>query len=128
MAKAVPTSETSFSSILAESLISSIGLTDTISEVHIKPSIRKRLAKSFTDRVRRLAGTPELWGRSAKTLSVNIDSNDKVSVNLEGSVDEVLQAQMLEYGTPDLPPRAVMRTAEADFTEEYKVMMRDYEL
>jgi hypothetical protein len=47
---------------------------------------------------------------------------------VEGTEEELRMAEALEYGTPDSPPRGVMRVYENDFNEEYKVAMKGYDL
>lgn len=126
MAKATSTSESSLSSALADALTRIVGIPSGVSDQHVMPAIRQKVAKTFTDRVRKEAGTPELWGSSAKSIDVTIGPDDRVSVSPSGTPEEVREAEMLEYGTPDVPPRAVMRTYEASFNEEYKVMMNGY--
>lgn len=128
MPKATSTSEISLSSIMAESLLRVVGVNDSISEHHVKPTIRKRIGKLFTERVRKHASSPELWGASAKSIQVDITDDDNVVVSAVGTQGEIDNAHLLEYGTPDSPPVAVMRTYEADLNEEYKVSMREYDL
>ena len=128
MAKATSTSESSLSSILATALIGSSGVTSIVSEAHVKPSIRKSVSKSFTERIRKEVGTPELWGPRSGSIEVSIAPNDLVSISAIGTPEEIYEAEMLEYGTPDSPPRAVMRTYEKSFNEEYKVIMSGYGL
>jgi len=128
MQKATSTSIDSPSSALANVLVSAIGFNSLISETSVKPSIRKKFAKAFTDRIRKEAGTPDLWGSRASLLQVSIGDDDRVTVGVEGSEDEIAAAQALEYGSPGSPPRGVMRTYEADFNEEYKVAMSEYSL
>lgn len=128
MAKATSINESSLSSILANGLVGMMGVTHSISESHVKPAIRKSTSKAFTDRVREEAGTPELWGQRSGSIQVSISDNDLVSVAATGTPEEVYEAEMLEYGTPDFPPRAVMRTYEKSFNEEYKVIMSGYDL
>lgn len=128
MAKATPTSESSVSSVLADAFLRVVGVTPTVSEKAVKPSIRKQLSSKYTERVRQEAGSPNLWGGAAKSLSVSISTDDVVSVNATGTPEEVYAAEVLEYGTPSSPPRAVMRTYEAAFNEEYKIELSGYSL
>lgn len=128
MNKATSTSGSSLSSILANALIGASGVTSVVTESHAKPKLRSRVSKSFTERARKEAGTPGLWGAAAKSIEVTIGADDLVSVSPTGTPDEVYEAQMLEYGTPDRPPRAVMRTYEAAFNEEYKIMVDGFSL
>lgn len=128
MPKATSTSSSSLSSILANSLIHVVGVYPGISNQSVKPSMRKHFSDVFTKRVQRKASEPGLWGPLASTIKVTIGNDDRVSVNAVGTPEEVSAAEMLEYGTPGYPPRAVMRTYEADFNEEYKVEMNRYGL
>jgi hypothetical protein len=128
MAKATSTPESSPSSALANALLSSIGFTSAFSDSAVKPSIRSRVARSFTSKIRREASSPDLWGSSAQSLNVTIGADDRVTVGVEGTEEELRMAEALEYGTPDSPPRGVMRVYENDFNEEYKVAMEGYDL
>lgn len=123
MATATSTSESSLSSVLANALLSTVGVSSSVSKNYVKPTVRQRVAKAFTDRIRREAGTEELWGSASESLSVTIDDQDRVKVSATGGPEEQYTAEMLEYGTPSSPPRAVMRTYESSFNEEYKVML-----
>lgn len=118
MPKATPTTESSLSSILAEALVGTIGLAPS---EKAKPSIRKQMAKKFTERLRREAGAEDMWGDTASVLSVDIGDDDVVKVSAQGTPEQMYDAEMLEYGSPNSPARAVMRTYEADFNEQYKV-------
>lgn len=119
MAKATSTSESSLSSILATALLGAVGVDQGISKSVVKPAVRKSFAKKFTDRIRQEAGTQDLWGDTASVLSVDIGDDDVVKVSASGTPEQMYDAELLEYGTPSSPPRAVMRTYEANFNEEY---------
>lgn len=128
MSKATPTSSSSFGSILADVLARSVGVHSAISSNVLTPMLRAATAAKYTSQVREAASTPELWGEAAKTLSVTINDQDEVSVSASGSPDEVAAAEMLEYGTPDSPPVAVMRTFSASLTEDYKSYKNGFNL
>lgn len=128
MAKATSTEESSLSSILANALIAAVGVKSNVSNTYVKPTVRQRVAQKYTNRIRKEASTPELWGDKAQSIKVSINSEDRVEVSAVGTPEEVYEAEMLEYGTPESPPRAVMRTYEASLNEEYKVIIGEYEL
>ena len=128
MAKATSTSESSLSSILATALIGAVGISQTVSDTTVRPAVRKSLAKKYTERLRKEAGTRDLWGDTAEALSVEIGQDDVVRVSASGTPEQMYEVEMLEYGTPSSPPRAVMRTYEASFNEEYKADLGGYGL
>lgn len=128
MTQASPTSQSSFSSVLADALTRTLGVQSSVSETFVKPAVRASKASKYTNRIRQEAASPELWGDMAKLLTVDINEYDEVTVGVEGSPEQKAAADALEYGTPNSPPVAVMRTYAADFTEDYKVSKNGYDL
>lgn len=127
MIPANPNLTTSVSSVLAGLLINSTGIKEQIRETVVKPAIRKSLSKSYTNKVRAVASSLDMWGSASESIVVNISDDDQVSVRAEGTDEDVYAASLLEYGTPDRPPRAVMRQFSVTLSDDFKQAMRDLE-
>ena len=127
MLSANPNSTTSFSSTLAKLLVNSTGVRSQITESIIKPSVRKSLAKSYTNKIRAIAASPDMWGNVSESLVVEIGDDDHVSIRAEGTDEDIYSAELLEYGTPDRPPRAIMRPFSITLSEDFKQSIKDLE-
>ena len=121
MSEATPTSQTSFSSAMADALVRSVGVYGAVSNNFLTPLMRAAAASEYTSRAREAASTPELWGSASRLLTATITDDNQVVVSDQGTPEEMALAEALEYGTLESPPVAVMRTYSAEFTEDYNV-------
>lgn len=125
-ASSVPTS--SLSSVLADALARSSGVYSSVSTSYIAPVLRAITSAKYTQQIQEEASSPDIWGEASKFINVTIDENDRVSVSAQGNSEQVALAEALEYGTPESPPVAVMRTYEVMFNEDYSVNKGSYSL
>lgn len=128
MLKANSFNNPSLGSSLANLFLSASGITSMVKSGTANKSLKPQLSKIYTNQVRSAASSPDMWGESANLLEAVITDNNEVVVRATGSDEDIYSASMLEYGTPDRPPRAIMRSYSISLTEDFKQVIKDFNL
>lgn len=126
MLKANSSHENELGSSLADLLVSATGIKSYIKTELVKPQLREAMSHKYTSDVQSLASSPDMWGSSASLLEASITEDDQVVVRAVGSDEDVYSASLLEYGTPDMPPRPIMRQSSLELTEEFKQAIKGF--
>ena len=86
---------------------------DIVSESHLDEIMESidTILGQVTNDLRYEAATDPAWSRHAEYLNVRFD-NGKMVVSYDGPFEDEVRA--IEYGTTDMPPSPLMRSAVAD--------------
>ena len=116
----------SLSLSLAAILIGSTGLNKQLSNQTGTNNKFRKLAAKYQAEVRKHAKTQEGWSELADSIKVSILTNNSVKISIEGSKEVKEKAKMLEYGTGEKSPNALIRTFETKFNDDVQRSLKDY--
>lgn len=118
MIRPTSTSHTSPSSSLARSFLSLLGVTPSPSRVVRRSPVKAAIEAAYSEKVREYARTKPGWDSMADLLYVNIEDG-KITIKFDGSEEDQLLINALEYGTPGNPPNSVIRVMEETLKQDY---------
>lgn len=116
----------SLSLSLAALLIGSTGLDKQFTKSTGVNTKTRKLAAKYQAEVRKYAKTQEGWSEIADYLKVSISNSNSVKVSIDGSKEIKEKAKMLEYGTGEKSPNALIRTFESKFNDDVQMSLRSY--
>jgi len=116
----------SLSLSLAALLIGSTGLDKQFTKSTGVNTKTRKLAAKYQAEVRKYAKTQEGWSEIADFLKVSISNSNSVKVSIDGSKEVKEKAKMLEYGTGEKSPNALIRTFESKFNDDVQMSLKGY--
>jgi hypothetical protein len=116
----------SLSLSLAALLIGSTGLDKQFPKSTGVNTKNRKLVAKYQSEIRSHAKTQKGWSDIADSIKVSILNNNSVKVSIEGSKEVKEKAKMLEYGTGETSPNALIRTFETKFNDDVKRSLKGY--
>lgn len=116
----------SLSRSFASLLISSTGFEKKLVKTAGTDNKTRKLAAKYQSEIRNHAKTQKGWSDIVSSIKVSIVNNNSVKVSIEGSNEVKEQAKMLEYGTGEVSPNALLRTFETKFNDDVQISLRGY--
>lgn len=116
----------SLSLSLAAILVGSTGLNKQFTKSTGVNTKTRKLAAKYQAEIRKYAKTQEGWSEIANSLKVFISNSNSVKVSIEGSKEVKEKAKMLEYGTGEKSPNALIRTFETKFNDDVQRSLKGY--
>lgn len=116
----------SLSLSLTALLIGATGLDKQFSKATGVNTKTRKLAAKYQSEIRSHAKTQEGWSDIADSIKVSILNNNSVKVSIEGSKETKEKAKMLEYGTGEKTPNALIRTFETKFNDDVQRSLKGY--
>jgi len=116
----------SLSLSFAALLIGSTGLDKQFTKSTGVNTKTRKLAAKYQAEIRKYAKTQEGWSEIADSLKVSISNSNSVKVSIDGSKEVKEKAKMLEYGTGEKSPNALIRTFESKFNDDVQMSLKGY--
>lgn len=123
MPKANLNSNNSLSSSIASLIFEATGVKEIVRDTVVAPAMREALASSYKRRLSKETAKDDMWAPISGAFNVNIPNNETVVITAGNSAEESILAEELEFGTPDNPPRPVMRPYQETFKQDLMFTM-----
>ena len=119
MTTAISTFSLSPSSSIARSFLNLLGVTPSPHRVISESPIKSAIEDMYTEQVQEYARENAGWAELSDLLYVTISNDGKISIEFDGSEEDELLINALEYGGPSNPPAPVIRIMEERLRQDY---------
>lgn len=117
MLRANLNSNNSLSSSINALIFEATGVKEIVKDTVVIPAMQEALAESYQERLAKEVSHDALWGPIAQSFNVQIPNTKTVIV----TSGESRIAEALEFGTPDNPPRPVIRPYQESFRQDLMI-------